>query len=107
LISAKYRARLTVSIATKSLFVIFVFSYSPFAKKNIFFENTLMIYAPVFSNISKTTAATVPIFKLDSYIISTIILSHVWSKSVNAFESYRVDGQTDRRTDGRTDTPSV
>ena len=59
----------------------------------------MITYAPVFSNISETTGATIPIFELDLTIVNTIILSHLWSKSVNAFESYRDDRQTDGRTD--------
>ena len=67
----------------------------------MFFKNILLTYAPVFSNISETTGATIPIFELELTI--TIILSPHWLKSVNPFESYRAD----RRTDGQTDIPSA
>src|SRR5207237_1148963 len=100
-------ARLYVSIATRSLFIIFRFNFIRFLKKKIFCKNIVLTYAPVFSNISETAGATVPIFELDLTIVNTIILSPHWLKSVNPFESYRAyrrtDGQTDRRTDGQTD----
>ena len=93
------------------MFVIFVSILVDFLKKIFFCKNTLLTYAPVFSNISETAGATVPIFELDLTIVNTIILSLHWLKSVNPFESYRAyrrtDGQTDRRTDGQTDIPSA
>ena len=88
-------ARLYVSIATRSLFIIFRFNFIRFLKKKIFCKNIVLTYAPVFSNISETTGATVPIFELDLIIVNTIILSHLSSKSINPFESYRRDGRTD------------
>src|SRR5205823_13929293 len=94
--------RLTVSIATGSLFIILVSILFYFEKNFFFCKNILLTYAPVFSNISKTTGATVPIFELDLTIFNTIILSHNWLKSVYPFESYRAHGRTDRRTDGQT-----
>src|SRR5207237_10156002 len=64
----------------------FRFNFGRVLKKNCFCKNILLTYAPVFSNISKTTGATVPIFELDLTIVNTIILSHNWLKLMNLFE---------------------
>src|SRR3982751_3349117 len=98
LIGARHWARLTVVIATRSLFIISVSIFINFSQKNFFCKNIAFTYAPTFSNNSKTTSATIPIFELVLKIDNTIILSHHWSKSVHLFESYRDDRQTDGRT---------